>query len=186
MTNGGTTAVGRFGINPEDGRCRWSDGMFEIHGMEPGEVVPTLGVMLRHTDADDRDRVLDQIALGARDGSPFGCQYRLHDLSGTARTVTLTGSGETNESGERVVVGFLVDTTAAQQRAMASRVNSELALALESHAVIDQSKGILMLGYGIDGDAAFELLRWGSQQRNIKLVTLARRLVAAVETGGPR
>jgi anti-anti-sigma factor len=41
-----------------------------------------------------------------------------------------------------------------------------------------------MLGYGIDGEAAFELLRWGSQQRNVRLVTLAERLVAAVEEGG--
>ena len=41
-----------------------------------------------------------------------------------------------------------------------------------------------MLGYGIDGDAAFELLRWGSQQRNVRLLTLAERLVAAVESGG--
>jgi anti-anti-sigma factor len=158
--------------------------MFEIHGMAPGEVVPTLDLMLRHVDPADRDRVLDQIAQGARDGTPFGCQYRLLDLSGSARTVTLTGSGEQDDDAERVVSGFLVDTTAAQQRAMASRVNSELALALESHAVIDQAKGALMLGYGIDGDAAFELLRWGSQQRNIKLVTLARRLVAAVQAAG--
>jgi anti-anti-sigma factor len=184
MTAGGSTAVGRFAINPQDGRCRWSDGMFEIHGMAPGDVVPTLDLMLRHVDPADRDRVLEQIALGARDGTPFGCQYLLLDLSGSARTVTLTGSGEPGTAGERVVSGFLVDTTAAQQRAMASRVNSELAIALESHAVIDQAKGVLMLGYGIDGEAAFELLRWGSQQRNIKLVTLARRLVAAVEQGG--
>jgi len=158
--------------------------MFEIHGMAPGEVVPTLDLMVRHIDAADRDRVLDQIAQGARDGTPFGCQYRLLDLAGTARTVALTGSGEAGAGGELMVSGFLVDTTASEQRAMASRVNSELALALESHAVIDQAKGILMLGYGIGGDAAFELLRWGSQQRNIKLVTLARRLVSAVEQSG--
>ncbi|WP_456818236.1 ANTAR domain-containing protein [Cellulomonas sp. URHB0016] len=176
--------MGRFAINPVDGRCQWSDGMFEIHGMAPGEVVPTLDLMLRHVEAADRDRVLDQIAQGARDGTPFGCQYRLLDLSGAARTVTLTGSGEAGIDGERVVSGFLVDTTAAQQRATASRVNTELALALESHAVIDQAKGVLMLGYGIDGEAAFELLRWGSQQRNLKLVTLARRLVAAVRSSG--
>lgn len=184
MTTGGSTTVGRFRINPQDGRCWWSDGMFEIHGMAPGEVVPTLDLMIRHVEPADRDRVLDQIAVGARDGSPFGCQYPLLDLTGTSRTVTLTGAGETDTAGARVVSGFLVDTTAAQQRAMASRVNTELALALESHAVIDQAKGILMLGYGLDGDAAFELLRWGSQQRNIKLVTLARRLVTVVESGG--
>jgi anti-anti-sigma factor len=51
--------------------------------------------------------------------------------------------------------------------------------------VIDQAKGVLMLVYGIDGEAAFELLRWSSQQRNVKLLSLAERVVrAAVTVGG--
>src|SRR5262245_4801797 len=40
--------VGRFRFPTDGGRWWWSDGMFEIHGMSPGEVVPTLEVVLHH------------------------------------------------------------------------------------------------------------------------------------------
>lgn len=176
--------VGRFRYTAATGRWWWSDGMFTIHGMAPGDVVPTLALMSRHIHPEDRGRVLDAIGQCGVDGAPFGCQYRLLDLGGAERTVTLTGAGEDDDSGLRAVTGFLVDVTASQRDAVAHRVNEELTQALRSHAVIDQAKGAFMLGYGIDGDAAFELLRWGSQQRNVRLLTLAERLVTAVEVGG--
>ncbi|WP_456846431.1 ANTAR domain-containing protein [Cellulomonas sp. P5_C6] len=176
--------VGRFRYTAPTGRWWWSDGTFRIHGMAPGEVVPTLALISRHIHPEDRGRVLDALGQCGVDGEPFGCQYRLLDLGGAEHSVTLTGAGEPDDSGLRTVTGFLVDVTASQRDAVAHRVNEELTQALRSHAVIDQAKGAFMLGYGIDGDAAFELLRWGSQQRNVRLLTLAERLVAAVEVGG--
>ena len=176
--------VGRFRYTAPTGRWWWSDDTFRIHGMAPGEVVPTLALMSRHVHPDDRGRVLDALGKCGVDGEPFGCHYRLLDLRGDERSVTLAGAGEAGDGGVRTVTGFLVDVTASQRDAVAHRVNAELSQALKSHAVIDQAKGAFMLGYGIDGDAAFELLRWGSQQRNVRLLTLAERLVAAVEGGG--
>ncbi len=158
--------------------------MFVIHGMSPGDVVPTLALMSRHIHPEDRGRVLDALGRCGVDGEPFGCHYRLLDLGGAERSVTLTGAGAADDGGLRTVTGFLVDITAAQRDAVAHRVNEELTQALRSHAVIDQAKGAFMLGYGIDSDSAFELLRWGSQQRNVRLLTLAERIVAAVEVGG--
>ncbi|MEZ0447490.1 ANTAR domain-containing protein [Cellulomonas sp. ICMP 17802] len=176
--------VGRYRYTPPTGRWWWSDGMYVVHGMAPGDVVPTLALMSRHMHPQDRARVMDALGQCGLDGEPFGCQYRLLDLGGAEHWVTLTGAGEPGEDGQRTVTGFLVDVTAAQRDAVAHRVNEELTQALRSHAVIDQAKGAFMLGYGIDGDAAFELLRWGSQQRNVRLLTLAERIVAAVEGGG--
>ena len=176
--------VGRFSYTAPTGRWHWTDEMFTIHGMAPGDVVPTMALMSRHIHPQDRGQVLDALGQCAVDGVPFGCQYRLLDLSGAERSVTLTGAGESGDDALHTVTGFLVDVTASQRDTVALRVNEELTQALRSHAVIDQAKGAFMLGYGIDGDAAFELLRWGSQQRNVRLVTLAERLVAAVEGGG--
>ena len=45
-------------------------------------------------------------------------------------------------------------------------------------AVIEQVKGILMVVYSIDADAAFDLLKWRSQETNVKLRTLAEPLLA--------
>ena len=47
----------------------------------------------------------------------------------------------------------------------------------EKRAVIDQAKGMLMVVYGIDADAAFGLLRWQSQHHNVKLRLMAEQMV---------
>jgi ANTAR domain len=47
-----------------------------------------------------------------------------------------------------------------------------------NRAVIGQAKGMLILVYGVDEDAAFEMLGWRSQSTNTKLRTLAEQLVA--------
>ena len=44
--------------------------------------------------------------------------------------------------------------------------------------LIEQVKGILMIVYRIDADAAFDLLKWRSQAANIKLRVLADQLLA--------
>jgi GAF domain-containing protein len=54
-----------------------------------------------------------------------------------------------------------------------------LAKALESRAVIEQAKGILMArSVGLTPDGAFELLRTASQRENVKLRLIAERIVA--------
>ncbi len=46
----------------------------------------------------------------------------------------------------------------------------------EQRAIIEQAKGMLMFIYGIDADAAFDLLRWQSQQHNVKLRLIAEQI----------
>jgi anti-anti-sigma regulatory factor len=52
--------------------------------------------------------------------------------------------------------------------------------ALLTRASIDQAKGILMVVYGLDQDAAFALLVWHSRCARLPLRELAARFVAAV------
>jgi hypothetical protein len=44
--------------------------------------------------------------------------------------------------------------------------------------VIEQTKGMLMMVYGISADAAFKLLQWRSQETNVKLRVIAERIAA--------
>jgi AmiR/NasT family two-component response regulator len=53
----------------------------------------------------------------------------------------------------------------------------DLAEAMRSRAVIEQAKGILMADSRIGADAAFEELVRRSQNANVKLRDIARRLV---------
>jgi GAF domain-containing protein len=52
-----------------------------------------------------------------------------------------------------------------------------LGAALETRAVIEQAKGILMALQGTDADGAFDILRRASQRENRKLHVIAQRLV---------
>jgi hypothetical protein len=47
-----------------------------------------------------------------------------------------------------------------------------------------QAKGVLMHIYRIDSTAAFDLLKWRSQETNIKLRALAEQLLTDVRTLG--
>jgi GAF domain-containing protein len=60
---------------------------------------------------------------------------------------------------------------------------ANLQRALQSRAVIDQAKGILMGRHGITSDAAFDMLSTQSQSTNRKLRDLAGELVDEVQRG---
>jgi ANTAR domain-containing protein len=47
---------------------------------------------------------------------------------------------------------------------------------VESRAVIEQAKGMLMSVYGIGADSAFDLLKWRSQDGNVKLRLVAEQI----------
>jgi GAF domain-containing protein len=59
----------------------------------------------------------------------------------------------------------------------ARSLSENLAQAMESRAVIEQAKGIIMSTMGCDPDASWELLKSQSQAQNIKVRDLANELV---------
>jgi GAF domain-containing protein len=59
----------------------------------------------------------------------------------------------------------------------AHKLADNLGTALESRAVIEQAKGILMALQGVHADVAFDILRRASQRENRKLRDIAQRLV---------
>jgi GAF domain-containing protein len=61
-----------------------------------------------------------------------------------------------------------------------AELNEQLQTALASRTVIDKAIGIIMAQSRCDASAAFEILRRGSQNRNVKLRTLAAEIVTAV------
>ncbi len=70
-----------------------------------------------------------------------------------------------------------------------ARVSEEahnLRQAMQSRAVIEQAKGILMERFKLTSDQAFDVLTRASQESNVKLREVARRLVETGETPGRR
>lgn len=60
----------------------------------------------------------------------------------------------------------------------AREIAEQLETAMQSRATIEQAKGILMAVRGVSEDEAFEIIRKSSQDRNIKVRTLAEHIVS--------
>lgn len=60
----------------------------------------------------------------------------------------------------------------------AHQLNEQLRTAIESRDIIGQAKGILIARHGVESDAAFDMLKQQSQDRNVKLHRVAREIVA--------
>jgi GAF domain-containing protein len=59
----------------------------------------------------------------------------------------------------------------------AARLAERLALAMQTRAVIEQAKGVIMAATGADGEEAFQILKDESQHTNVKLREVARAIV---------
>jgi GAF domain-containing protein len=95
-------------------------------------------------------------------------------------------SRESEEAARTVAeaVAVLVANADAQDRLAEQARN--MRLAMESRAVIEQAKGVLMAQRRLDAEAAFEVLREASQRYNRKLRDIALGIVQAASEGGPR
>ena len=167
--------VGRFRFLLDGQRWEWSDNVARMHGYEPGEVVPTGELLLAHKHPDDRPlvaEVLDRV----RRGDPFSSRHRILDTADRVHWVIVVGDRLVDDDGDVIgTAGFYIDVTEVIQ----SDVTAAVSEASESRAVIEQAKGVLMVGYGISADRAFDILVWRSQETNVKVRDVAARFLAA-------
>jgi hypothetical protein len=70
------------------------------------------------------------------------------------------------------------DCNVSPERVLQDELDAAVAKFTEYRSAIEQTKGMLMLVYGINEAAAFELLRWRSQHNNVKLRVLAVQIAA--------
>jgi PAS domain S-box-containing protein len=175
---GAPQRVGWFRFYFDDQRWEWSEQVQRMHGYEPGTVTPTTELMLEHKHPDDRREVkktIDDMLISRR---PFSTRHRIIDTHGTAHQVIVVGDQLTDDQGAVIGThGYYVDITPLSDRAREEMITARVAEITEHRAVIEQAKGMLMLVYGLDEDAAFDLLKWRSQSSNVKLRRLAENIV---------
>lgn len=83
--------AGSFLFDPLTGKMQWSDGLFNLHGYQRGEVVPTLELAMSHKHPDDRSRAMEILAEVFRDGGYFCIYHRIIDAQGHVRRVLTAG-----------------------------------------------------------------------------------------------
>ncbi|MCK8644584.1 PAS and ANTAR domain-containing protein [Mycobacterium colombiense] len=169
--------VGWFRFYFEGQRWVWSDQVQRMHGYEPGTVTPTTELVLSHKHPADRPQVTDGINDMIRRRRAFSTRHRIVDTGGMIHHVLVVGDPFCDEDGKVVGThGFYIELTPAPARAREDSISAKVAEIAGRRGVIDRTKGMLMLIYGIDEDAAFNMLKTLSQSGNMKLGLLAQRI----------
>lgn len=185
FASGTPQRVGWYRFYFSDERWEWSPEVQLIHGYQPGTVTPTTRLVLSHKHPDDYEHVaatLDDIRQSHR---PFSTRHRIITVQGTTREVVVIGERLRDNAGQVIgTQGFYIDVTHSDQTREESITSVVTEIAV-NRAGIEQAKGALMYVYRVDADAAFELLKWRSQETNVKLRALAEQLLADIRTLKP-
>jgi|GEM_PF-2250203 len=172
--------VGAFALFADSGRWRCSTRACALLGLPTEARESTTEEVLRGIHPDDVPAVRAALARCLADGQPFAVQGRLpHPGGEEARLLVVGEGGATSGGAVGVIRGFFVDATGVWAREVGREATRQVLRARASQEVIDQARGILMLLYGLDAEAAFAVLIWQSQRANVKVHRLARLLVDA-------
>lgn len=178
LLGGAPQRVGRFEYHYDSDTWTWSDAVAIMHGYQPGHVQPSTELVLGHKHPEDLAQVKGLLKQSA---APFSSRHRIHTTSGELRNVVVVGDAVTDEGGRVVATrGFYVDVTDSVHADLQQAVTDKVDMIVAHRAIIDQAKGMLMMAYAVNADAAFGILRWRSQELNVKLSWIAEQVVAAL------
>ncbi len=170
--------AGWFRFHFADDRWEWSPEVEILHGYRPGTVTPTTELVLAHKHPEDREQIAHRLTEIRDNHQAFSSRHRIIANDGSVRHVIVVADTLADDTGAAIgTQGFYIDVTPTEHSAR-ERMSAAIAEIAENRAVIEQAKGMLMVVYGITADAAFDLLRWRSQDANVKLRRLAEQVVS--------
>ncbi|MFI2363621.1 PAS and ANTAR domain-containing protein [Promicromonospora sp. NPDC019610] len=187
LDGGDMPPVGRYLLDLVTEKWSWSDEVYKMHGFEPGEVVPTTGLMLSHKHPDDLGQTDGVLKQAAESGETFSSVHRIIDAKGATRVLVITGQGRRDASTGQVaeLYGYFIDVTGSHRAAAAREATLSIKASAERRAVIDQARGMLMMVYSVDHDMAFQLLRRVSNDTNVPVRDIADAMVEFVSSSVP-
>jgi hypothetical protein len=169
--------AGTFHLDLATGKIQWSEGMFQLHGYQRGEVVPTVELLYSHKHPEDRPRCEEIVAQVVQTGGYFCMYHRMIDAQGRTRRVLTSGDGIVDDGKVTALEGVMIDLTSTLQRETEQTARDAVKGATSTRAVIDQARGILMAQLKMGSEDAFQMLVSTSSHRNVKLVVVAAELV---------
>lgn len=139
--------VGNFSIDRATGRTRWSDEVFRIHGLAPGDVDP--GIYSRqegHYHPEDLERVRTVFREALDRGTGFDAQLRLFRPAGEERVARARARAQFGAKGE-VVSMFGVFQDITEQVRDRERIGRSEAL----FRLLSETSNDIIARYGPDG-----------------------------------
>jgi hypothetical protein len=178
---------GTFELDVASGNMQWSEGIFGIHGLRPGDVVPTFEVLMAHKHPVDREPVRALWADLLEGGGQGALLHRIMDARGRERRVFSAIQAVAAPSGRvEQARGFMVDVTQSLRIESQHAASEAIEGAFGHKAVIEQAKGMVMALRSLDAEAAFQVLATRSQHANVKLHLVAEELINAAANGKAR
>ncbi|WP_102142857.1 PAS and ANTAR domain-containing protein [Mycobacterium hubeiense] len=177
LAGGEPQRVGWFRFYFADERWEWSPQVERMHGYEPGTANPTTELVLSHKHPEDYQQVAATLDEIRRTAGAFSTRHRVIDTHGDIHHVVVVGDQLFDDDGAVIGThGFYVDVTPSMTEVQEEIVTEAVAEIAEARGGIEQTKGMLMLIYRINAESAFELLKWRSQETNVKLRVLAEQI----------
>lgn len=142
------------------------------------------GVVIRiddmHTEQRYRDYTARVVGVGVRSSLSMPLPYQgstIGALNTYSSQPAAFAAPESEEAAMAVAEAVAVAVLNADAHDRLGEQARNLRLAMDSRAVIEQAKGVLMAQRRVDPDEAFEILREASQRYNRKLREIARGIV---------
>lgn len=158
------------------------------HGYGPCLDAGRGNVVLRVDDMRTEDRWPDYaprvLATGVRSSLSIPLPYQGTSIGALNIYSSVPGafaSAESLDAGLQVAETIAVAVVNADAHARLSEQARNMRVAMDSRAVIEQAKGVLMAQRHVNADEAFDILREASQRYNRKLRDIATGIVASTQ-----
>jgi DNA-binding CsgD family transcriptional regulator len=90
----------------------WSDNLYRIFGLEPGELTPTWKFVVEQIHPDDRDRVANYVEMSRRIPDPPPIEYRIKERVRGVRYLRSTITTiQSDDRGDKRIIGVVQDVT---------------------------------------------------------------------------
>jgi hypothetical protein len=161
-------------------------------------VPPTWSLIVSHIPPADRGAAQAGYQLACSRVGPFSWSQRIQ-VGETTRSILVLGetfplngwltteqadSSDMSAPGlditDLYLQGYVIDLTEFRFEEARAAATEAVQSSARRRAVIEQAKGVLMLAFALDADAAFALLVWHSQRSNRKVHTVAADVMAHV------
>jgi len=167
-----------------------ADEMQYERGYGPCMDAARANVVLQVDDMTEESRWPDYsrkvLSVGVRSSLSLPLPFQGSSIGALNNYSTKVGAFATPEAlqaGLEVAEAVAVAVVNADAHAKVMDQAHNMRLAMESRAVIEQAKGVLMAQRGVDSQNAFDMLREASQRYNRKLRDIAAGIVESTQRG---